>query len=147
MVPVAREGDVIVLSVRRTRRDLRVSALVLAAGIGFYVLGLTLHGVTGRDAGGWWPLATAVMVEAGWILLLVGLLFVAVNWWLLRHRGRASGALSTDRTEVGGAERDATSSTGSAVTERPYLACVTCGQVSPAGPATACPRCGSPLPR
>lgn len=82
--PAGAATDRIVLSVRRTRRDLWVSLSVAVVGAVLYaafdVSRAAYHG------GG---ASVAVAVILGWIgsiFLFVGLIFVGINWWLLRKR-------------------------------------------------------------
>ena len=147
MTRVDRDAGMIVLSVRRTRRDLRLSALVLGVGVGLYLLGLSLRDSTAGVRGAGWALAAALMVEVGWILVLVGLLFAAINWWLLRQRVRERGALATDRAAGDMTRNDPRLPTGAMPADRPYVACPNCGRVSPAGKFPECSSCGRPLAR
>ena len=144
MTAADHEHDTIVLSVRRTRRDLRLSALVLGVGAGLYVLGVSLPAATEAGDDGW-SLVAALLVEAGWILVLVGLLFVGVNWWLLRQRAprsRPPADVALDSTTT----TDRSPTTGQGPADRPLVACANCGRVSPAGQLTEYPSCRRPLP-
>lgn len=138
----AQDDGRIVLSVRTVRRDLWVSLAVLVVGIAFYLVSFLVRGGASSLGG---ALVGLVLAEAGWILILVGLLFVGVNWWLLRRREGGPRTLppppldaTPPRSEVPGSPTPAW---------RTHVACPNCARLWPAQGLPKCPYCGSPLPR
>lgn len=79
-------ADRIVLSVRRTRRDLRISGILTIVGALLYVVFVVSRAAFAGSTTT--ALVALILGSVGSLFLFVGLIFVGVNWWLLRNRER-----------------------------------------------------------
>lgn len=132
----------IVLSVRKTRRDMHLS-------IGLAVVGAILVvGAAGAEqsalrsgsvSGG---LIVAALAYVGEIFVFVGLIFTGVNWWLLRRREGGPRGPPTGTPRYGASPLGAT---GPAPAPRTHVGCTNCGRVWPVGQYSTCPSCHAPL--
>ncbi|MGP8159088.1 MAG: hypothetical protein ACLPWO_05745 [Thermoplasmata archaeon] len=88
MAHPAVDSDSITLSRKKTEKDLQVSLGMLIAGVAILVVFwiLALSGIFSQLSFGPEILAYDVVSGMASVFILIGGIFAAINWWLLRPR-------------------------------------------------------------
>jgi hypothetical protein len=88
--PMPADADALVLSRRKTEKDLKVSEGMLIAGVVLYIISfvLAISGAYSQFENGFGFFAIDILSGMASVFILIGAIFTGINWWLLR-KGRA----------------------------------------------------------
>jgi len=79
------DPDALVLSRRKTEKDLKVSEGMLVAGVAIYAVAIALtYWASSHVPNGTGFFVLDIVSGTGSVFILIGAIFTGINWWLLR---------------------------------------------------------------
>ena len=82
---MAADPDALVISRRKTEKDLKVSEGMLIAGVAIYAISLALlYRTVGQSLSASGFLLYDILAGTAGVFIFIGAIFTGINWWLLR---------------------------------------------------------------